>query len=138
MNNSHKILIIEDDRGIRRALEFLLKKNGYRVFSAADGTNAIQIIFDEKPDLIILDLMIPEISGFKIMQKIKENEKTCNAKIFIFTNLSDEKDKRMAKKLGADGYFVKAEISINEIIKKINQVFETNVLLTNDKKENII
>lgn len=125
INSGKKILIVEDDPGIKRALEFILKKNGYEILLAGDGKIAIQIAIDEKPDLVILDLMIPEINGFKVLQKIKENKKTRDAQIFVFTNLSDEKDKKMAKKLGADGYFVKADISVNEIVKKINKALKT-------------
>lgn len=110
-------------------LNLCLKKNGYETFTAGDGKNGIQIAMDEKPDFIILDLIIPEINGFKVLQKIKENEKTQNAKVFVFTNLSDEKDKKLAKKFGADGYFIKAEISINEIIKKINKTLKTDKIV---------
>lgn len=128
MENKEKILIIEDDRGIRHALEFILQKNGYEIFLASEGKSAIQIAVDEKPDLVILDIMIPEINGFKVLQKIKESEKTQNTKVFVFTNLSDEKDKKMAKKFGADGYFIKAEVSIDEIVKKINKTLKKEKL----------
>lgn len=122
ITGSPKILIIEDDPAIKRAFEFILGKNGYETLSASDGKTALQLAMDQHPNLIILDLMIPEISGLKILQKIRESEKMNKALVFIFTNLSDEKDKKMAKKLGANGYFVKAETSIEDIIKQITKI----------------
>lgn len=118
-----KILIIEDDRVLAEAIKIELEEKGFSVCSHYEGNSALEKIFQEMPDLIVLDLVLPGIHGFEILEKIKKDEKTKNIPVIVATNLGEESDRKRSFQLGADEYFVKAlndlEDLSNTVTKKL-------------------
>ena len=117
-----RILVAEDEKPIARALTLKLKKAGFDVFTAFDGQQTLDILEKNKIDLILLDLIMPVIDGFTVLEEI--NKKKIKVKIFITSNLGQQSDIDKAEKLGVTDFFVKANVSIAEIIKKVEDVFK--------------
>ena len=116
------ILVVEDEKPIARALTLKLEKAGFNVITTFDGLEALNVLETEKVDLILLDLIMPIMDGFTILEKIKE--KNMKVKIFVTSNLGQQSDIDKAKKLGVKKFFVKSDISISEIIKKVEETFK--------------
>ena len=98
---SYKVLIAEDDKNLLDILKYNLEKEGYRVVTSQDGANTLEKIRSEKPDLIILDIMLPEIDGFEVCRIIR---KEMTVPILMLTAKADEVDKIVGLELGADDY----------------------------------
>lgn len=115
-----KILIVEDRKPILKALEIKLVRAGFDVATAEDGEIALQKIQSDKFDLILLDLVLPKIDGFSILAELKtRNIKT---PVIVLSNLSQDQDERRAKELGAIDYFIKSDIAINDVVKKVSSL----------------
>ncbi len=118
-----KILIVEDDPAIIKPIVFLLGKKGIAALTAANAEDGLLIAYQDAPDLILLDILMPKIDGFTMLEKLKSDEKTKNIPVFIISNLgSDEKIKR-GMELGAKKYFVKTNWSLADIVKAIEEEF---------------
>ncbi|MFH1958653.1 MAG: response regulator [bacterium] len=117
--NSKRILVIDDEQAIIDLLEVNLRNAGYNVFSAADGLNVVEKVKDKKPDLIILDLMLPGISGYEICRKLKEKEETAFIPILILSAKDEPIDKITGLKLGADEYVTKP-FDVEELIARVD------------------
>ncbi len=115
------ILIVEDDKDIVKMLEYNLKKEGFRVFSVYDGEEALDSAIRERPDIIILDLMLPGIDGLEVCKGIKNNTRTSAIPIIMLTAKSQESDKVVGLELGADDYMTKP-FSPRELIARIRAV----------------
>jgi len=102
-----KILIVDDEHDIVRTLENRLKANGYDVISSYDGQDAMDKVKSEPVDLMILDLMLPKLDGYKVCGLLKRNKKYHNIPIIMFTAKAKEEDAKLGKELGADAYIVK-------------------------------
>jgi two-component system, OmpR family, phosphate regulon response regulator PhoB len=116
-----EILIIEDERDIVETLEYNLKKEGYRVAKAYDGINGLKMAENKLPSLILLDLMLPGLSGLDICRKLKKEERTAGIPIIITTAKGGEADRIVGLELGADDYIVKP-FSVNELMARIKAV----------------
>jgi two-component system phosphate regulon response regulator PhoB len=116
-----KIELIEDDRDIVEMIEYNLKEDGYRTVSAFDGEKGVEIAKREKPDLIILDIMLPAIDGFEVCRILKQNESTSQIPVIILSAKSRETDKVIGLELGADDYMTKP-FSPRELIARIKAV----------------
>ena len=114
-----KIFIIDDENYILELLKINLEMEGFQVVTSNTGKNVLNILDKEKPDLILLDLMLPETNGFDICKKIKSFEKYKNIGIIIISAKSEENDKIVGLEIGADNYITKP-FSIKEIIDRIN------------------
>lgn len=114
-----KILIVEDDLPTVDALAFKLNQKGIPVSTALNGEEAIERLKREKYDLVLLDLLLPKKSGFEVIKEARTNGLSKKAKIIIFSNLGQEDNMEKARKLGANGYIVKADVGINELSDKI-------------------
>jgi len=112
-----RIFIIEDEKPIARALELKLQKEGCETKVAFDGASALDILAKEKFDLIILDLILPEVDGFEVLRTIRVKDP--KTPVIIASNLSQSEDLDKAKSLGANDYFVKSNTPIAEIVKNI-------------------
>ena len=123
MNNlpKKKILIIEDDRSLQNALVEIMGQAGYQVASAFDGEEGILKLAAGKPDLILLDLILPKIHGFDVLKKLKQAEGTKHISVIVLTNLEGMRDVDMALELGATTYLVKAQYSLEEVVEKIKK-----------------
>jgi DNA-binding response OmpR family regulator len=114
-----KILIIEDDRFLRELISRKLKNEGYEVLEAMDGEEGLKKIKEEKPDLVLLDLILPCIDGFEVLSIAKENQETSQIPIIILSNLGQREEIEKGLKLGAVDYLVKAHFTPSEIVEKI-------------------
>ena len=122
-----KIAIIEDNANLSAGLQakFSLLNFTCRTFNGNKTiAETLHELRQEKPDYFILDLMLPKIDGFELIKAIRQDEFLKNAKIFIFTNLSDQDSKDRSEKLGADYYFVKSDYVIDEFIEKIYRIIK--------------
>ena len=98
-----------------------LQKAGYDVESAKDGEDGIKKLAETKPDLLILDLMLPHIDGFEILKQIKSDTKFAGMRIVVFSNLGSDEDISKATKLGANDYMVKSSFTLDELVAKIDE-----------------
>lgn len=114
-----KILIAEDDQFIANAYRVKFEKEGFEVIIAYDGNEALQQLASYTPDIIILDLVMPNTDGFITLEKIKSNPKWQNIPVVVTSNLSQESDFAKVKELGAVEYLVKSDTPISEIVNKI-------------------
>lgn len=114
-----KVLIAEDDKFITRALEDGLKRVGFTIEKAGDGQEALEKIESTKPDVILLDLIMPKVDGFEVLEKINQKEEWKKIPILVFSNLETPEDIKRAKKLGGREYLLKANFTVADIIKKI-------------------
>lgn len=110
-----RILLVEDDRFIRRASELSLTQRGYTVSTAADGLEALEAVRREKPDLVLLDLLMPRMGGLDVLRALKADEATRAIPVLILSNSSREQDVEEVKRLGAAGYYVKANLSLKAL-----------------------
>jgi DNA-binding response OmpR family regulator len=117
-----KILIVEDDRFLRELIARKLKNEGYEVLEAIDGEEGLKKIKEEKPDLILLDLILPGIDGFEVLTKAKEDSDTAQIPVIILSNLGQREEIERGLKLGAIDYLIKAHFTPGEIIEKIKNI----------------
>lgn len=118
-----KILIIEDDPLIVKIYATRLTADGYEVLSAENGEDGQKLIDGDGIDLIILDLMMPRIDGFALLEKIRATEKTKNLPVLVYSNLAQEEEVTRVKNLGATEFIVKANISPTDMVNKIKSYF---------------
>lgn len=116
-----KILFIEDESALQKTFGEILRQEGYEMISALDGETGLRLAKSEKPDLILLDLILPKMHGFDVLKKLKEDNETKDIPVIVLTNLEDIKDVDRAIELGATTYLVKAQYSLEEIVEKIKK-----------------
>jgi DNA-binding response OmpR family regulator len=114
-----KIMVIEDDRFLSSLVKARLEKDGFVVIQAFDGEEAIQALKQEKPNLVILDLIMPKVTGFEVLQTISITPGFEHIPVVILSNLAQDSDIEKARQLGAREYFVKVKISIDDLIERI-------------------
>ncbi len=119
-----KILLIEDDPFLSSLLKNRFAKEGLDVMYASDGQEAIRILNDSQPDIILLDLILPKKSGFEVMETIRQDPQLRNAPIIIISNLGQPEDMQKGQELGAVEYFVKAKTSIDDLVKNVLNFLE--------------
>ena len=118
---SKKILFVEDEPNLQKAVGEILKQEGYVVFGALDGAEGLEIAKKEKPDLILLDLILPKKDGFEVLKELKADEKMKDIPVIILTNLEGTGDVEKALDLGATTYLVKANYELEDILTKIKE-----------------
>jgi len=121
-----KVLVVEDDKFLRKIIKRKLSAEGYEVLEAVDGEEGIRMAKGKKPDLILLDLVLPEITGFEVLAKLKEKGPVSEIPVIILSNLSGVEEIRKGIKMGAADYLVKAHFNPSEIILKMELVFGKN------------
>lgn len=111
---------MEDDPYQRQAEEALLRHRGFDVTVAVDGEDAMrQLMKPERPDLIVLDLIMPKLSGFEVLRRVKENAETASIPVIVLSNLSQESDRRQVLESGAVEFLVKANLTLSEVVERI-------------------
>jgi CheY-like chemotaxis protein len=126
MENSKKIiLVVEDDNSLRDILVDSLSMSNYHILQAGDGEEAVNSAEEHKPDLILLDLLLPKMDGFKVMERIRHNpdSQIAGTKVIVLSNLWSNKDILRAQALQIDEYYVKANTNLPEVFEKIKQIF---------------
>jgi CheY-like chemotaxis protein len=119
-----KILIVEDDKFLRTVLAKRLKEEGFEIEEAVDGEDALQKIILSKPDLILLDIILPKKSGFTLLNEIKQDPNLSSIPIVVISQLSQPEDIAKGKEFGVKEYVVKANTSIEEIIGIVKQFLD--------------
>ena len=117
------VFIVEDDEFLQGLEATKLKKEGYDILTALNGTEAFKVIDGkEKIDLILLDLMLPEIDGFAVLKKVREGTRIPKVPVIVFSNLSEEKDIERAKKLGISEFLIKSNFNLDELTQKVREL----------------
>lgn len=124
--SSARVLLIEDDRFLRKACEVGLKKQGFAVSTAEDGEKGIQQALLDAPDLILLDILMPGLSGIETLRILKSDARTRDIPVVILSNSSIESDIQKTEELGAAGYLVKASLSLQELGRHIHSFLDKN------------
>ncbi|MBI4054180.1 MAG: response regulator [Candidatus Doudnabacteria bacterium] len=122
MAGKEKILVVEDEEILLAALREELAQGGYETEGAADGEEGLSKAKSFKPDLILLDLVMPKMDGMQVLKKLKEDPATSNLAVVILTNLSDYERISEALSLGAKDYLVKANYSLSDLLDKVKTV----------------
>ena len=119
-----RVAIIEDNRDIREMYSFKLRAGGFEVLEAGDGKAGLELIREEKPDLLLLDIMLPEKDGYDILREINAPDSEIkNLPVIVISNLSNREDFFEAKKLGAIDYLVKSECIPADVLRKVKSFF---------------
>ncbi len=118
-NQKARILLVEDDLALATAYRVRMEAEGFDVYHCPDGEEAMQKALDYRPDLILLDIMMPKISGFDVLDILRNTKETAHTKIIILTALSQPSDRKRAKDLGADEFLVKSQAVIADVMKRI-------------------
>lgn len=115
MTTVRRVLLVEDDRFLRRACEASLQQRGFEVRTATDGEEGLALATSQRFDIILLDLLMPKKPGIEVLAALKSNESTARIPVLILSNSSRNEDKRRAVELGANGYYVKANLSLKTL-----------------------
>jgi CheY-like chemotaxis protein len=117
------VLLVEDDKFLRRACETSLRQRGFEVTTASDGEQALWLAQEEPyPNIVLLDLLMPKVPGIEVLRTIRSNPETAAIPVLILSNSSREEDKRQAQQLGAQGYYVKANLSLKELAAEVDRL----------------
>lgn len=117
-----KILIVEDDRYISKMYQLKLSLEGYAVQIADNGRTGVDKVKEFKPDIILLDILMPELDGFEVLKIVKSEDSTKNIPVLIMSNLGQEDHIQKGMELGAVGYIVKTQYTPSKVVEKIKEV----------------
>ncbi len=115
----YKVLIIEDDEFLRSLTAKRLEKEGYAVEVGVDGESGVAQAESKKPDLILLDLLLPGLDGFEVLKRVRANDALKETPVIIFSNLGQKEDIERAKGLGANDFLIKANFTLDDVVGKI-------------------
>ena len=119
MNEAPRVLLAEDDRILRKAGETSLTRKGYCVIPAVDGEDALEKAFAHRPDLILLDVMMPKMHGFDVLARLKSDAATRDIPVIMLSNLEQEADIRRSIEGGARSYLVKSNVLLDELAERV-------------------
>lgn len=119
--NQHTVLVVDDDPYILMSLEFLMRKNGYNVLVARNGTEALDFINQEKPDLVLLDIMMPDVDGYQICTYIRKTKGMEKTKVVFLSAKSSDADIQKGLSLGAERYITKP-FSTRNLVKEVKEI----------------
>jgi CheY-like chemotaxis protein len=120
-----KIVIVEDDRFLSLVLKGRLEKEGYNVVPAYDGEEGLALIKKELPSLVVLDLVMPKMTGFELLEKLSTDPQISRIPVVVASNLGQESDIQKAKNLGVRDYYVKVQTSVDELVKMFKTIIDT-------------
>jgi len=118
------ILLVEDEADVQDIYKTKLKKKGYKVITANSGTEGVDMALHKKPDLILLDLILPLKEGFTVLEELKRNPKTQPIPVAILSNLNEDYEIKMGKSLGADAYLTKTGTTPDEVVKAVEEILK--------------
>ena len=121
MEARKKILLVEDDEVLASVYRVRLEMEDFEVMEVHDGEQALTAALKYRPDLMILDAMMPKISGFDVLDILRNTPETMNLQIIMLTALSQESDRERAEKLGVDEYLIKSQVMISDVIEKVRE-----------------
>lgn len=120
-----KILIVEDELALRDVYATRLQAEGYQVVLASNGEEALATAVSERPDIILLDVMMPKISGFDVLDIIRTTPEIANTRVIMLTALSEETDRERGEKLGVDRYLVKSQVILEDVVNAVADVLSS-------------
>jgi DNA-binding response OmpR family regulator len=118
------ILFIEDESALQKTFGDVLRQEGYEMISALDGKIGLELAKNKKPDLILLDLILPKLNGFEVLKRLQTDTETKGIPVIVLTNLEEMTDIDKAIELGAKTYLVKAQYTLQEVVEKIKKALE--------------
>jgi CheY-like chemotaxis protein len=121
-----RILIVDDNADQGRPLALILRHSGYDAKFVTSGADALSHVRDERPELMIVDLMMPEMNGMEVLQRVRTDPKTSDIPVVIYSANSDEKQMAVARQAGANDYWVKVSMRLDEICRRIDGYFPAN------------
>lgn len=124
VDKKYKILVVEDDVFMIELLSKELAVSGFDVVIAKNGTEGIKKFEESKPDLLVLDLLLPDMNGFDTLRKVRRSEEGRNVKVIILSNLSETSDIEEGRRLGVNDYLIKANYSLKEIVDRIRAILK--------------
>lgn len=119
MDNKKKILLVEDDTALAGVYQSRLELEGFNVKAVNNGEEALSAAMSYKPDLVLLDAMMPKISGFDVLDILRNTPETKDIRVIMLTALSQPKDKERAENLGVDDYLVKSQVVIGDVVERV-------------------
>lgn len=119
MNDKKRILLVEDDTSLADVYQARLEIEGFEVRQVNNGEDALSSTLEFRPDLILLDAMMPKISGFDVLDILRNTPETANTRVVMLTALSQPKDKERAENLGVDDYLVKSQVVIGDVVDRV-------------------
>ena len=122
-----KILLIEDDAFLSEIYSAKLQEAGFEVSVAGDGSLGLRKINEENPDLLMLDIVMPNMDGFELLQTIKSNPETKNIPVIILSNLGEQEDVERGLELGAEAYIIKAHHTPTEVVAKVKEILKSSI-----------
>ena len=122
--NQKKILIVEDEKPMLKAIEDKLTREGFAVSSAENGREGLDKAISERPDLILLDLIMPEVDGMSMLKKLREDEWGRDVPVIVLTNVYEIDKMSEAVTLSTSGYLIKTDWKLEEVVGKIRQVLK--------------
>ncbi len=120
-NHGKKVLLVEDDPLILKMYQAKFQNEGYTVMIAEDGVHALKVVTESTPDIILLDIMMPQMSGIDFLKKIRATETGKNIPVLVLTNLSEKEEEQEASTLGVKEYLLKASLTPAEIAEKVKK-----------------
>lgn len=119
MDTKKKLLLVEDDAALAAVYRSRLEIEGFEIEEVHNGEDALSTAISFRPDLILLDAMMPKISGFDVLDILRNTPETTNIRVIMLTALSQPKDKERAESLGVDDYLVKSQVVIGDVVERI-------------------
>lgn len=117
-----KILLVEDEKSIADMYKMKFEREGWEVVYIDNGDGVLKTVVEKKPDIVLLDIILPKADGFSVLKELKENSQTKKVPIVMLTNLGQEEDIKKGKDLGADGYLVKANLTPAQVVEEIKKI----------------
>src|SRR3990167_4026387 len=119
-----KVLLVEDDKNLREIFEMRLQAEGYSTSVAGDGEEALVVALKDKPDLIILDIMMPKMSGFEVLETLRASPDMADVKVIMMTALGQAEDRMRGEKLGVIKYLVKSQVTLEDFVRTVKEVID--------------
>lgn len=120
-NKKQTVLIVEDDEFLRSLAAKRLEKDGFNIQVAVDGETAVATAKEVKPDVIVLDLLLPGLDGFEVLEKLKADEGLKAVPVIVFSNLGQKEDIERAQYLGAVSFLVKSNFTLDDLLEKVRE-----------------
>ncbi len=125
MSTKNKVLLVEDDPMVVKMYKRKLTMDGFELFLAFNGEEGLVALSKNRPDIILLDIMMPKMNGFEMLKRVKKDELWKDIPVVILTNLGDnQEDMDRSKELGANDYWVKANLSLGELTEKVRKILD--------------
>ncbi|MCH8821528.1 response regulator [Patescibacteria group bacterium] len=121
MSKNSKVLLVDDDANLLELYSTVFRKNNLNFVIAKNGNQALDKATSEKPNLILLDIMLPDVNGFDVLKQLRANPETKGITIWMLTVLAEQSNKTKAQELGADDYIVKSSYTPQQIVAKVKE-----------------